>query len=158
MIQIYPMNSQREVSFIMMTTKVSKSNWIIAAIIFTLSAELKANNPADPLITALDEPNAEKAVFDDATRTKPIVLKSADDAAKYFSKAELAKLTKAVDFKKRVVLIFAWRGSGQDLMDLSVGESDPERVIFKVKPGRTRDLRPHTVIYSLRSNVMWSAK
>ncbi len=152
------MNSQREVSFIMMTTKVSKSNWIIAAIIFTLSAELKANNPADPLITALDEPNAEKAVFDDATRTKPIVLKSADDAAKYFSKAELAKLTKAVDFKKRVVLIFAWRGSGQDLMDFSVGESDPERVIFKVKPGRTEDLRPHTVIYSLRSNVMWSAK
>ena len=43
-------------------------------------------------------------------------------------------------------------------MDFSVGESDPERVIFKVKPGRTRDLRPHTVIYSLRSNVMWSAK
>jgi len=158
MIHVSTKNSLAEVSLVIMTAHFSKTNWMIAVIIFTLSAELKANNPADPPITALDEPKAEKVVFDDATRTKPIVLKSADDAAKYFNKAELAKLTKAVDFKNRFLLIFAWHGSGQDQMDFSVSESNPEQIIFKVKPGRTRDLRPHIVIYSLRSNVVWSAK
>jgi len=70
----------------------------------------------------------------------------------------LAKLKEQVDFEKQIVLVFAWRGSGQDQMDFTVAESYPEQVRFRYKPGRTRDLRPHVYVYALRSNVTWSTK
>ena len=54
------------------------------------------------------------AVFKVASRTKPVVLKSLKNGAKYFGKGELAKISKAVDFEKQSVLLFAWKGSGQD--------------------------------------------
>ena len=90
--------------------------------------------------------------------TKPVVLKSEKDAAEYFAEPELAKLTKLVDFKAQIVLVFTWQGSGQDKLDYTIAESYPEQIRFTYTPGRTKDLRPHTHIYALRSNVVWSVK
>ena len=67
----------------------------------------------DP-ITELKDLSAEEPVFKGASRTKPIVLKSLKNGAKYFGKEALAKISKAVDFEKQSVLLFAWKGSGQD--------------------------------------------
>jgi hypothetical protein len=97
-------------------------------------------------------------VFKTATRKKPIVLKSEDDAAKYFGDAELAKLKKAVDFEKQFALVFAWRGSGQDKLNTAILESFPEQIVFSIRRGRTRDLRPHVHVFALRANVRWSVK
>lgn len=96
--------------------------------------------------------------FKASGRKKPIVLKNEKDAATYFDAKELAKLTKAVDFEKQVVLVFAWKGSGQDRIDHVILESFPEQIVFTYKPGRTRDLRSHQLICVLRSNVKWSVK
>lgn len=97
-------------------------------------------------------------VFEKSTRKKPLVLKSEKDAAKYFTKPALKKLQAKVDFEKQIVLVFAWKGSGQDKMTFDVAESDPEQVTFQYRPGRTRDLRPHVKVYALRSNVKWSVQ
>ena len=93
-----------------------------------------------------------------ASAQQPIVLKSEDDAAKYFGKDALETLGKDVDFKKQFVLVFAWQGSGGDKLSFAVAESFPEQIFFSLQPGLTRDLRTHTHVYALRSNVKWSAK
>ena len=85
---------------------------------------------------------------------KPTVLRSADDAAKHFDEDALKKM----DFKKQIVLIFAWQGSGQDKLSYTVAESFPEQITFSRKPGLTRDLRQHVQVFALRSNVKWSVQ
>jgi hypothetical protein len=97
-------------------------------------------------------------VFKDSAWNKPIVIKSADDAGKHFSKDALAALTKQVDFKNQVVLAFAWKGSGGDKLMYTVAESFPEQITFSLKRGATDDVRSHTLVFALRSNVRWSVK
>ena len=109
-------------------------------------------------ITELKNLRAEEAVFKDASRTKPVVLKSLKNGAKYFDEEELAAISKTVDFEKQIVLLFAWKGSGQDRLQYVIKESLPEQVMFSYKPGRTRDLRPHVKVYILRSNVKWAVE
>jgi hypothetical protein len=99
----------------------------------------------------------DRKVFQDSGRNKPLVFKDAEAAGKYLSKDNLAALTKKVDFKEQVVLVFAWRGSGQDKLTYAVLESYPEQVVFSFRPGRTKDLRPHVKVFALRSNVKWRA-
>ena len=100
----------------------------------------------------------ESSIFKNSTLNKPIVVKSKEDAAKHFSKEAVATLVKAVDFKKQIVLVFAWRGSGGDQLNYTVAESFPEQITFSRQFGRTRDLRPHSKVFALRSNVKWSVK
>ena len=122
-------------------------------LVATLSASAAAGEGLPPIKEVSAKPKAN--VFKTAKRKKPIVLKSEDDAAKYFGDAELAKLKKVVDFEKQFALVFAWRGSGQDKLNM---ESFPEQIVFSIRPGRTRDLRPHVHVFVLRANVRWSVK
>ena len=46
-------------------------------------------------------------MFKVASRTKPVVVKSLKNGAKYFGKEALAKISKAVDFEKERVLVFS---------------------------------------------------
>jgi hypothetical protein len=109
-------------------------------------------------IRELQGVTANDSAFKVSGSTKPLVLKSEKDATDYFTKEELAKLTQQVDFKSQIVLLFAWQGSGQDKLDYTIAESYPEQIRFSFTPGRTKDLRPHFYIYTLRSNVVWSVK
>ena len=97
-------------------------------------------------------------VFTAAKRGEPLVFKTADEAAKYFGEEALATLKEHVDFDQQIVLLFAWRGSGQDKLIYDVAESFPEQIAFAIKPGRTRDLRPHVHIFALQGNVKWSVR
>ena len=96
--------------------------------------------------------------FKNSAFNKPIVVKSKEEATKLFGKEAVATLVKAVDFKKQFVLVFAWRGSGGDRLNYTVAESFPEQITFSRQFGRTRDLRPHSKVFALRSNVKWSVK
>ncbi len=116
-------------------------------------APAQADTP--PIVAVKATPN--DGVFKDSAWNKPLVIQSADDAAKHFGKDALEGLMKQVDFKKQVVLVFAWKGSGGDKLTYTVAESFPEQIFFKLQPGLTRDLRSHTHVYALRSNVRWSA-
>lgn len=124
---------------------VGVSASVAAALIPPPIVEIKGVRP---------EPNA----FKDAGRKKPIVIKTAKDAAKYFGAKELTKLQQKVDFENQFVLLFAWRGSGQDRLEYAVAESFPEQIFFSLRPGRTRDLRPHVRVFALRSNVRWRVR
>jgi hypothetical protein len=109
-----------------------------------------------PPIKALRDVAPNAGTFEGSSWSRPLVLRSAKDAAAYFSAEQLAKLAKQVDFAEQIVLVFAWRGSGQDRLEHAVAESFPEQVFFTYKAGRTRDLRAHVHVYALRSNVKWS--
>lgn len=98
------------------------------------------------------------AIFKEATKSEPVKITTADELAKHFGKEAAAKVSEKVDLKEQFVLVFAWRGSGGDKMEVAIAESFPEQVSFRVRPGRTRDLRPHVKVYALRANVKWSAK
>ena len=100
----------------------------------------------------------ESSIFKNSNFNKPIVVKSKEEAAQHFGKEAVAALVKAVDFKKQIVLVFAWRGSGGDQLNYTVAESFPEQISFSRKFGRTRDLRSHAKVFALRSNVKWSVK
>jgi len=100
----------------------------------------------------------EKGVFKDSAWNKPIVIKSEDDAAKHFGKEALDTISKKVDFKKQIVLVFAWQGSGGDKLQYQILESFPEQIPFSLEPGLTRDLRQHSRVFAVRSNVRWSVK
>ena len=129
-----------------------------AALICVMAGGLNAAEP-DPSLPPIQEiKNAQPGadVFATAKRGEPLVLKSADEAAKFFGEDALAALKEEVDFKEQIALVFAWRGSGQDKLSYVVAESFPEQITFQIKPGRTRDLRPHVHVFALRSNVKWS--
>jgi hypothetical protein len=129
-----------------------------ATAVFCLAAAVVGAEP-DPKTLPIDEIRGlrpEPAVFKAAQRGKPIELRSGEEAQKFFTGDALESLKKQVDFAQQFVLIFAWRGSGQDKLKYDVAESYPEQVTFRVIPGRTRDLRPHVHVFSLRSNVRWS--
>jgi hypothetical protein len=113
---------------------------------------------AQPPITTLQDATPKPGVFDAASRNKPLVIRSEKDAAQHLAGEDLARLNKQVDFEKQFVLVFAWKGSGQDRLDVAVAESYPEQIMFKYTLGRTRDLRPHIYVYALRSNVTWNVR
>jgi len=85
-------------------------------------------------------------------------LRSVKEAVDYFPEGELAKLTQQVNFAQQFVLLFGWRGSGQDRLESVVAESYPEQVTFTYKPGRRRDLRKNVRVHALRLNVTWSVR
>ena len=70
----------------------------------------------------------------------------------------MATISTAVDFEKQVVLVFAWRGSGQDRFRYAATKDQPAQIKFSYQPGMTRDLRPHVKVYVLKSGVKWSVK
>ena len=90
--------------------------------------------------------------------SRPHIIRSAKAAKNFFDAQAVAKLSAQVDFEQQLVLLFAWRGSGQDQLEYTVAESYPEQVTFRYVPGRTRDLRPHVSIYALRKNVTWKTE
>ena len=98
----------------------------------------------------------EKSVFKNSAWSKPILIESQEEAAKHFGKDALDVIAKKVDFKKQVVLVFAWQGSGGDQLGYEILESLPEHIPFSLRPGLTKDLRTHSRVFALRSNVQWS--
>lgn len=105
----------------------------------------------DPIVAIEAAP--EKTVLANAAWNSPIVVTSQTDAAKHFGADALKTLAATVDFTKQSVLIFAWRGSGGDRLTYNVLESYPEQIRFSLERGRTKDLREHTKVYAVRSNV-----
>jgi hypothetical protein len=123
---------------------------------FTLAAMASSAFAQNPIVAIKVMP--EKSVFKDSAWNKPIVIKSQEDAAKHFDKNALEVIAKQVDFKKQIVLVFAWQGSGGDRLSYAILESFPEQVPFSLTPGLTDDIKSHAHVFALRSNVKWSIR
>ena len=113
-----------------------------------------APTPVGPAITKVD---IRPSKIEFSRWNTPVELTSLEDAKKHFEGDALDQLKAKVDFGNQIVLVFAWRGSGQDKLDYVVMESFPEQIAFSYRPGRTRDLRPHVHVFAFRSNVKWRA-
>ena len=139
-----------------------KTNGLLAAMLLSLLAMTGITygvGDEPGTVPAVEELSlsAKQSVFDDATRDKPLELKSAEDAKAYFSDDQLKVLNKNVDWDKQTVLVFAWRGSGQDKMEAKVHEKGDDGLLveFVYTAGRTRDLREHTRFFAVRKGVAW---
>jgi hypothetical protein len=126
--------------------------WIGSIVIAFAITGIASAQPAIKELKVTPEPS----VFKDSAWNKPIAIKSAEDAAKHSGKDALAIIDKEVNFKKQIVLVFAWRGSSGDKLEYKILESYPEQIPFSLRPGLTDDLRSHTHVFALRSNVKWS--
>jgi hypothetical protein len=128
------------------------TRWLCGLFALCLSTGLCLGQ--EPIVEIKVSP--EKSVFKNSAWNKPILLKSQDEAARHFSKDALETIAKKVDFKKQIVLVFAWQGSGGDKLVYQILESFPEQIPFSLRPGVTDDLRSHSRVFALRSNVRWS--
>ena len=118
----------------------------------------KKVKPHSGPIVQFKQLKVKKKAFEDSGYQKAILIKTEKDAKKYFDKETLAKVAKVVDMDARHIVVFAWRGSGRDSIRFDVMESYPEQVAFTFRRGRTRDLREHVKVFSLRKNVKWSVR
>lgn len=126
--------------------------------LLTLYSSASPAETALPPITEVKPVNVHPDVYKTAKRNEPLKITSLKDASKYLQKSTFEKIKKDVDFDKQFVLIFAWRGSGGDRLTYSVAESFPEQIFFTIRPGFTKDLRSHSRVFILRSNVKWKVK
>jgi hypothetical protein len=128
----------------------------ILTLIFAASVFYAETSTAEgmlPPIQDITDIKVNEEIWKVAKRGVPLTFRSKSEAARYFAEPQLKLLLKQVDFQKQTLLVFAWRGSGQDKMTYTIAESFPEQIAFKILPGRTRDLRPHLNIYVIRKNV-----
>ena len=131
---------------------ISILTMVFAAVVSYAETSITAEEMLPPIQDITDiKPNEQ--IWKVAKRGVPLTLNSKSEAARYFAEPQLKLLLKKVDFQKQTLLVFAWRGSGQDKMTYTIAESFPEQITFKILPGRTRDLRPHLNLYAIRKNV-----
>lgn len=131
---------------------------MVVVLLLTSGAIAAEPDAKIPPIQKIDGIQPKQSIFEVARQKEPLVIRTAEDARAHFDDANLKALAEKVDFAQQIVLVFAWRGSGQDRLDSQVAESYPEQITFRLTPGRTKDLRPHVEIYALRSNVKWSVR
>ena len=87
-----------------------------------------------------------------------MVIKSQEELEKLFNDRDMIdQLAKEVDLSTDQLLYFAWNGSGQDTIKTEVTEAKgkPPHVDFHYKPGRTRDLRPHRLLFMVKLSASW---
>jgi hypothetical protein len=125
-------------------------------LVLTLSGQAQAEG--FPSVTRMDAIAVKPLAFEAASLKHPLPIGSAKEAAAYFPAPDLTRLRREVDFSRQVVLLFAWRGSGQDRLEYLEQTSPPGAVVFTYTPGRTKDLRAHHQVFVLRSDVEWSLR
>jgi hypothetical protein len=89
-------------------------------------------------------------------RAKPKTFETAEQLADVFGDAAAKRISEQVDFDDQFLLLFRWAGSGQDKLSFRINEQgETAKVVFKFRPGLTRDLRPHAYLYCIRKGVVF---
>jgi hypothetical protein len=83
----------------------------------------------------------------------PLTIKSTEQVAKYFKEAFVVKWREQVDFDKQELLVWMWRGSGQDELECFVSLSDPTKVLFWFEHGKSKDIDEHLYVFAIRKDV-----
>lgn len=107
--------------------------------------------PSGPVARAI-EVSVKVAGFPKTKATEPIVLKSKKEVEDQFAdEATREAILKEVDFTKEQLLYFAWSGSGQDQLTFDEKKNDENQIVFRHRPGKTRDLRSHHRLFAMPS-------
>jgi len=89
-------------------------------------------------------------------RTKPQTFESAEELTSAIGEEAAEKIIEQVGFEEQFLVLFQWAGSGRDKLSFRIEETEEGvKVVFKYRPGVTRDLRPHTHLYAIRKRVGW---
>ncbi len=87
---------------------------------------------------------------------QPIVIKTKEELTTALGdKNAIETVLKEVDFAKEQLILFSWAGSGQDQITADDEKSKDGEVMFRYKPGRTRDLRPHLRLFAIAKDAKW---
>ena len=132
--------------------------FLLPLLLFVLMLNTQLPARDFPPITRIDAIAVQSQVFEATSPRRPVLIRSAQEAADYFPVSDLARLCSEVDFSRQVVLLFAWRGSGQDRLEPVEEDSPPGGLVFVFSPGRTRDLVAHHQVFVLRSDVASSIR
>ena len=97
--------------------------------------------------------SAKETTFQTGRPLQGKVIRSQKEAAELLSNSSAAELAKQVDFAKESVVLFAWKGSGQDRLKAS---NLRHQTVFSLEPGRTKDLREHVRAYAFGKNTHWA--
>ena len=109
--------------------------------------------PVIRVITGFKPPFARGPGF---ARAKPKTFEAAEELAEAVGDKAVEKIGEQVDFHNQFLVFFQWAGSGQDKLSFQIDEEgEAPKVVFKFRPGRTRDLRPHAYLYAIRKGVTW---
>ena len=117
-----------------------------------LTMQSAAASQAGSPIKELNDLEPKELAFRTFNADNPLLIHSADESAMLFSDRGLAVLKREVNFKNQKVVLFAWRGSGQDRIEYVIPEAFPEQIRFTYKRGRTRDLRRHFRVFVVGVN------
>ncbi len=128
---------------------------VVRAVLFVLLVlSVAPVTPADdkdkPTVKEIPTKDLKLAFPDKSGRaTEPAVVTSADDLAKNPVVRDAADdLKKLVNFEKEKLLVFAWQGSGQDKVTLSIGSEGGQSIVYgEYIRGFTRDLRRHIRLF-----------
>ena len=112
--------------------------------------------PAVPVIQAITGFKPPFARGPGFGRAKPKTFEAAEELAEAVGDKAAEKIGEQVDFHHQFLVFFQWAGSGQDKLSFEIDErGETPKVVFKFRPGRTRDLRPHAYLYAIRKGVSW---
>ncbi len=129
---------------------------ILALLTFGLLFSLQSSPKQLPVLVQITV-NPEQATYAKVQKAdkKPgyLLIETKEAAEKYFSAKDM-KALKDVDFTKRKLVVFVWSGSGRDEVQPIIKESYPEQISFNKIRGRTKDLRRHFVVFSIRKNAV----
>jgi hypothetical protein len=88
---------------------------------------------------------------------EPVVITSKEKLAEVFTvKRTQEAIQKEVNFKKHQLLVFRWRGSGQDKLASKALTNDPKyQVAFQYTQGLSEDLQSHLHVFVLPKDAKW---
>ncbi len=109
----------------------------------------------DPVRLGKVKPN--RSAFEDGKQHFPIQVRTREGLVKYFGDKQAKMITKHVDLKHAIVLVFAWQGSGKDGLYYDILKSNPPQYVFHRARGNTRDVRPHAHVYVVGTTTKWRA-
>lgn len=117
---------------------------------------LAADEKDKPVVTEIATKDLKVAPAKGGKPKEPVTVTSAEELAKNPVVGGAAEeLKKSVNFDKQKLLVFAWAGSGQDVVTASIGaDSDKKPIVYvEYLPGRTRDLRQHVRLFAVPKDL-----
>lgn len=120
---------------------------IALCVLVALAVPVTAADKTQPL-TAVDLKGKEIAVVQpkEGNPLQPTEIKTTDELTKspLFAESSIEKVKKEVNFEKEKLVVFAWSGSGRDVIaGVLVTEEKKATAQFTYTPGATKDNRPH---------------
>lgn len=121
-----------------------------------LAADEKQKDKDKPTVKELPTKDLKLTHPKDGKPTEPTTVKSAEELAKNpVVGGSAEELKKQIDFDKQKLLVFAWSGSGEDIVTASIGADSKGTPLAYVEylRGKTDDFRQHVRLFVVSKDL-----